>query len=275
MMHQTTPPVIAIMTDFGAGDGDVGVMKGVIAGIAPEAHLIDLTHEIAPQHVQSAAWILSSAYQYFPTMSVFLCVVDPGVGSARQAIALHAGNWFFVGPDNGLFSYVMAEQPVHMAVQLTNPAFQMPRVSSTFHGRDIFAPAAAHLAHLGAQALPQFGSALAPDSLVRLSAGQASREGSSIHGQIIHVDNFGNLITNIPLGMVPDLYTMPLPRLTFLKGQQVVDQRRRFFADGEEDGRAFLYGDSSGYVGVAVRNGSAARTLGAGYGSPFILHTDA
>lgn len=274
-MQHTSRPVIAIMTDFGLGDGDVGVMKGVIAGIAPEAHLIDLTHDIAPQRVPSASWILSSVYQYFPAMTTFLCVVDPGVGSARRAIALHAGNWFFVGPDNGLFSFVLNEQPAHAAVQLSNPAFQLPRVSSTFHGRDIFAPAAAHLARTGTQALSQFGPTLPLDSLVHLAAGLARREGSTINGQIIHVDHFGNLITNIPLSMVPDLYTMPLPRLIFPREQQVIDQRRRFFADGEDDSRAFLYADSSGYVGIAVRNGSAARILGVGYGSMFTFHTGA
>ena len=116
-------PVIALMTDFGIGDGDVGVMKGVIAGITPGAHIIDITHEIAPQQIPSGAWILAAAYRYFPTNTVFVCVVDPGVGSSRGAIALHAGEWFFVGPDNGLFSYVLAEQPVHAAVLLANPAY--------------------------------------------------------------------------------------------------------------------------------------------------------
>ena len=128
------------MTDFGIGDGDVGIMKGVIAAITPDAHIIDITHNIGPQNVPSGAWILASAYQYFPKNTVFVCVVDPGVGSARRAIALHAGDWYFVGPDNGLFSYVMSEQTIHAAVLLTNSSYHLPTVSSTFHGRDIFAP---------------------------------------------------------------------------------------------------------------------------------------
>src|SRR5919109_788362 len=112
-MHQLNPyPVIALMTDFGLDDGYVGVMKGVIAGITPHAQVIDITHNIAPQSVPSGAWILASAYRYFPKSTVFVCVVDPGVGSSRGAIAVHAGDWFFVGPDNGLFSYVLAEQPI-------------------------------------------------------------------------------------------------------------------------------------------------------------------
>src|SRR5947209_15114493 len=122
-------PVIALMTDFGLGDGDVGVMKGVIAGITPEVHIIDITHDIAPQNIPSGAWILASAYRYFPAGTAFVCVVDPGVGSVRAAIALHAGDWFFVGPDNGLFSYVLSEQPVHGAVTLSNPSYHLSQVS--------------------------------------------------------------------------------------------------------------------------------------------------
>ncbi|HLX56576.1 MAG TPA: SAM-dependent chlorinase/fluorinase, partial [Ktedonobacteraceae bacterium] len=138
MTHTTIHPVIALMTDFGVGDGDVGVMKGVIAGIAPDAHIIDITHSVPPQQIASGAWILAAAYRYFPANTVFVCVVDPGVGSTRGAIALHAGEWFFVGPDNGLFSYVLAEQPAHAAALLSNPAYHLQQVSATFHGRDIF-----------------------------------------------------------------------------------------------------------------------------------------
>src|SRR5947209_11763875 len=107
------------MTDFGSGDGDVGVMKGVIASLVPEAHIIDITHDVAPQRVASGAWILDSAYRYFPSGTVFVCVVDPGVGSARRAIALHAGEWFFVGPDTGLFSSVLSQHAVQQAVLLS------------------------------------------------------------------------------------------------------------------------------------------------------------
>src|SRR5947209_16690949 len=139
-------PVIAMMTDFGLGDGDVGVMKGVIIGIVPHVQIIDITHDVAPQNVPSGAWILASGYRYYPPGTVFVCVVDPGVGSSRGAIAMHAGDWFFVGPDNGLFSYIFVEQIVHEAVILDNSAYRLPQVSSTFHGRDIFAPAGAHLA---------------------------------------------------------------------------------------------------------------------------------
>ena len=266
MAQRHAHPVIALLTDFGFGDGYIGVMKGVIAGIAPGAHIIDITHEIAPQQISSGAWILASAYRYFPINTVFVCVVDPGVGSSREAIALHAGQWFFVGPDNGLFSYVLAEQPAHTAVLLSNPAYHLQSVSSTFHGRDIFAPVGAHLADKATAILHELGPALDPATLKRLEVGLPVRHGTTIEAHIIHVDHFGNLITDVPLIMVPDLFDLPQVQVMFPHNQRAIDQRRRFFADGPEDGQPFIYVDSSGYIGIAVRNGSATKTLQAGYG---------
>jgi S-adenosylmethionine hydrolase len=242
-------------------------MKGVIAGITPDTLMIDITHDVAPQNVASAAWILACSYRYFPAGTVFVCVVDPGVGSSRGALALHAGDWFFVGPDNGLFSYVLNEQTVHGAVELANPAYRLPQVSSTFHGRDIFAPAGAYLARNAGEVFPELGPALEPATLITLPGIGARRSGNRIEAHILHVDNFGNLITGIPLSMVPELFTAEHAVVTFPATGASVDQRRRFFADGEEDGRPFLYGDSSGYLGIAVRNGNAARTLNVGYGA--------
>lgn len=267
MANVASYPVVALLTDFGTGDGDVGVMKGVIAGITPSAHIIDITHDIAPQRIASGAWVLASGYRYFPAGTVFVCVVDPGVGSSRGAIALHAGDWFFVGPDNGLFSYILAEQPAHAAVLLSNPAYHLRHVSSTFHGRDIFSPVGAYLAREGAALMSDLGTPVDPAALIRLETTQPVRRGSTIGAYIIHVDNFGNLITSIPLTMLPDLFDLRHVRATFpQRGEKMVDERRRFFADGPEDGRPFIYGDSSGYIAIAVRNGSAARTLGAAYG---------
>src|SRR5947209_11297681 len=208
MEHIHSHPVIALLSDFGIGDGDVGVMKGVIAGITPGAHIIDITHEIAPQQIPSGAWILASAYRYFPTNTVFVCVVDPGVGSSRGAIALHAGEWFFVGPDNGLFSYILAEQPAHAATLLSNPAYHLQHVSSTFHGRDIFSPVGAHLAREGAALMRDLGASIDPTTLIRLESARSVRRGSNIEAHIIHVDNFGNLITSVPLTMLPDLFDL-------------------------------------------------------------------
>jgi len=271
MTHANNPnsrPVIALMTDFGIGDGDVGVMKGVIAGITPDAHIIDITHNVMPQNVPSGAWILASSYRYFPKNTVYVCVVDPGVGSVRKAIAVHAGDWFFVGPDNGLFSYIMAEQPIHAATLLTNATYHLPTVSSTFHGRDIFAPVGAYLARGLTEIFHELGTPVDPATLQRLQDSGATRHGTTIDAHIIHIDNFGNLITSIPLTLVPELFTASQLRIVFPGAGKVVEKRRQFFAEGPEDRQPFIYGDSSGYVGIAVRNGNAAQTLAIELGTP-------
>lgn len=273
MANASTYTVVALMTDFGTGEADIGVMKGVIAGITPGVRIIDLTHDIPPQRVASGAWVLAASYRYFPTNTVFVCVVDPGVGSSRGAIALHAGEWFFVGPDNGLFSYILAEQPAHAAVLLSNPAYHLRHVSATFHGRDIFSPVGAHLAREGSALMRDLGTAIDPASLKRLETGQPARHDSTIDAHIIHVDNFGNLITSIPLTMLPDLFDLPQVRAFFPAQGKTIDERRRFFAAGPEDGRPFIYGDSSGYIAVAVRNGNAAQTLSAAYGDAITFVT--
>lgn len=270
-----TRPVIALMTDFGLGDGNVGIMKGVIASIASDAHIIDITHDVAPQNVPSGAWILATAYRYFPKNTVYICVVDPGVGSTRRAIAVHAGDWFFVGPDNGLFSYVLAEQLVHAAVLLSNSTYHLPHISSTFHGRDIFAPVGAYLARGPAEIFHELGTPIDPITLQSLEVSLATRRGTAIDAHIVHIDNFGNLITSIPLSMVPELFTASQVRIIFPREGLVVEQRRRFFADGPDDMQAFIYVDSSGYVGIAMRDGNAAKTLGIGFGTSVTYLTSA
>src|SRR6266550_5658034 len=265
--------VVAIMTDFGLGESDVGVMKAVIVGITPDIHIIDITHDVPPQNVPSGAWILSYGYRYYPKDTVFVCVVDPGVGSTRAAIAVHAGDWYFVGPDNGLFSYVMSEQPIHAAVLLANSPYHLPTVSSTFHGRDIFAPVGAYLARGLTDIFFELGPSVDPAALRRLEVGGAVRHGTTINAHIVHVDNFGNLITSIPLTLVPELYTLSQVQIVLKDKGITVEKLRQYFAEGPDDGQAFIYGDSSGYVGIAVRNGNAAKTLGVGFGAPIALIT--
>lgn len=267
----TQPPFIVLLTDFGLNDA-VGMMKGVIARISPFAHCIDLSHEIAPQQVASGAWILATSYRYFPRGAIFVCVVDPGVGSTRRAIAISAGSWHFIGPDNGLFSYILAEQPVHGAVALTNPAYHLSPLSTTFHGRDLFSPMAAHLS-LGIP-LSDLGEALPVESLQRLPDLVPQRKGNQLAARIVHVDHFGNLITSIPLSMIPDWLTVPQARLSFPDSHHVISERRHFFAQEEhleETGQPFLFPDSSDYLGIAIRNGNAAQTLGVGAGASLLL----
>ncbi len=263
----STHPVVAFMTDFGLDDGDVGVLKGVALGITPDAQLIDITHTVAPQNVASGAWILSASYRYFPRGTVFVCVVDPGVGSSRKPIAVAAGDWYFVGPDNGLFSYVFAEQPVHSVVTLSQSAYHLPQVSSTFHGRDIFTPVGAHIA--SGVALSELGPSVDPVTLQRLDLRLATRQGNEIQdAHILHVDHFGNLVTNIPLRLVPDLFSSSHVEARLTHQKVHISERRPFFSDStqSQDTQPFLFGDSSGYVGIAIRNGNAARTLHVSYG---------
>jgi len=185
--------LITITTDFGTRDGYVGTMKGVIAGIAPDVPCIDITQEIPPKDVRSAAYVLWTALPYFPPESIHVVVVDPGVGTARRPVAARTLWGTLVGPDNGVFSYVWETAPPTRIVELSNPAYRTIAVSSTFHGRDIFSPAAAHLAR--GVPLDEFG--LEVTNPVRLPAPALTVTDSVIAGEVIYIDHFGNVITSI------------------------------------------------------------------------------
>ncbi|MGB2926923.1 MAG: SAM-dependent chlorinase/fluorinase [Limnothrix sp.] len=191
---------IALLTDFGIRDGYVGVMKGVIAAIAPTAICIDLSHELAPQDIWGGRFCLMSTAPYFPAQTIFLGVVDPGVGSARQGLAVKFEEGYFVGPDNGLVTGLLDIFGAIAAVRLDNPQYwrvpERDKISNTFHGRDIFAPVAAHLAN----DIPfeKLGSSVDLDSLVRLEIPTYTKTGDRLAGMIQHIDHFGNLITTIP-----------------------------------------------------------------------------
>src|SRR5262245_10456733 len=179
----TTRPVIALLTDFGLKDHYVGVMKGVVAGICPEAALIDITHDIPAQDVRTAALELDSSWRYFPPSAVILAVVDPGVGTERRAIGARIDGRFFVGPDNGLFDLVVQVQPPAEAVELANPRYARAMVSRTFEGRDRFAPAAAWLAR--GTPLAEFGARI--DLTPRLSWPSPTVNDAGVSGEVSHV----------------------------------------------------------------------------------------
>lgn len=186
--------VITLTTDFGTEDAYVGTMKGVILSINPKAILVDLCHQIEPQNIAQAAFVLGTAYPFFPQGTIHLVVVDPGVGSQRRAIILVTPSAYFVAPDNGVLSYVIEETPAFQAIALTNPRFWLSPVSSTFHGRDIFAPVAAHLS-LGVPP-EDFGEKV--PSLLTFPIPRPQRgENGELVGHILHIDHFGNLITDI------------------------------------------------------------------------------
>jgi S-adenosylmethionine hydrolase len=264
---------LALLTDFGTTDGYVAVMKGVILGRAPGVSLIDITHDIRPQDISSAAWVLATSYRYFPARTIFVCVVDPGVGSQRLPVAFHAGEWFFVGPNNGLFSYILQEQTVYEAVALTNPAHHLTEVSATFQGRDIFSPVAASI--VNAVPLTDLGVALRSSDLQRLDIVPPLVQNEQVSAQIVHVDHFGNLVTNIPIELLPDFFNYPVVQLQFVSTGTRISARRRFFADSpgkpEDNQQPFLYVDSSGYIGVALQNGNIANVLHMTVGQRVIL----
>jgi len=188
---------IALLTDFGTGDGFVGAMKGVILSINPGVQIVDISHEVEPFDILEGALLLKAHYKYFPTGTIFVAVVDPGVGSERKPVALRVGDYFFVGPDNGIFDLVVKElKGPPSAVVLENEKYQLPRVNNTFHGRDIFAPAAAYLSK--GVPLKEFGREI--DYEPKLNFPEAEGEGKKLRGEIIHFDRFGNAITNVPCG---------------------------------------------------------------------------
>jgi S-adenosylmethionine hydrolase len=270
-------PPIVLTTDFGLSDPYVGMMKGVILSINPHAVAIDLTHHIHPQNIQQAAFILGVSWRFFPRGSIHVVVVDPGVGTDRKAVLLITPSALFLGPDNGVFSYVLAEhldnpadQPGFMpmpnqcsAYQLTNPEYWRHPVSSTFHGRDVFAPVAAHLS-LGVK--PEtVGSPVS--ELVWLPRSQPLQEGNRIHGEVIYADHFGNLITNIHGSLVKG----EAPVLVEIKGHEIPGLSRTFHDDAEPTNQELLaLIGSHGHLEIAVPNGSAALALKAGPGEPVI-----
>jgi S-adenosylmethionine hydrolase len=253
----TTARALGLLTDFGLRDPYVGVMKAVALSIAPDTRFVDITHEIAPQDIEMGSWALGVAWRYFPTGSALVCVVDPGVGSARRAIALEAEGRYLVGPDNGLFTHVLDQASVQRCFALTNPAYHLPGASATFHGRDIFAPCGAHL--LAGVALEALGEPLDPATLARLPVPLAPAwEGDALVGRVAHVDHFGNLITDIPLA---SLETLLAPGMRVEIAGYIVTRAATHFASGPE-GAPFALRDSSGALAIAVRDGSAAGALG-------------
>jgi S-adenosylmethionine hydrolase len=193
-------PVIAMLSDFGHEDPYVGIMKAVVLRTAPEVQFVDLCHRVGAGDILQGALQLRSAMPYFPDGTVFLCVVDPGVGGSRRPIAARTKRFTVVGPDNGLLSLALAQEEVETVVHLTEPRFHLPEVSHTFHGRDVFAPVAAHLAR--GVAIGELGEVITDYKQIHLP--EPDRHNGHIAGVILEIDRFGNLSTNIPRTMLPD-----------------------------------------------------------------------
>ncbi len=255
--------LITLTTDFGQADHFVGAMKGVILGIAPRARIIDITHEISPYELGEAAFVIAQAWRYFPKGTIHVVVVDPGVGGARRPILAAAGGHYFVAPDNGVLTMIYDAAPARVR-EISNARLLGKNVSRTFHGRDVFAPAAAHLAR-GVPAA-RFGKLIEDSTRFSpLKPTQRSRHVWS--GSILKVDRFGNLITNLHIEEFPGVKTRPIELRI---GLERVRRLALTYAE-TEIGERFVIVGSSGYLEVAANQASAAKTLGCGAGAPVEL----
>lgn len=249
---------ITLLTDFGTEDAYVGVMKGVIAGINPDANVVDLTHAVAPQDVFGAAFLLASSFAYFPEGTIHVAVVDPGVGSARQIVCVKTARYLFLAPDNGLLTLVAEREKPRLMVAVTERKYFLPEVSHTFHGRDLFAPVAARLS-LGLNP-----SKLGPRlrKLMRLEFPQPARISGGWRGEVIHVDRFGNLVTNISEEILAKA-----KRLSIRVGRRRIHGLRRSYAEAKPGELLAIVG-STGHVEISVNLGNAAQMLRVGRGAP-------
>jgi S-adenosylmethionine hydrolase len=278
-------PIITLLTDFGELDAFVGIMKGVILRIVPDAQLVDLSHQVPPQDVRHAAFQLMTAVEFFPEGAVHLVVVDPGVGSARRPIAVSTPRASFVGPDNGVFTYALALAEQYTAVELTNPEYHLPDVSTTFHGRDIFSPTAAHLAN--GVPLSELGPLV--KKIVQLDLPRLKVEEGYIEAEVLNIDHFGNLRTSIhvltweddkTLSLQPvfgsSLVESPVTRISAKKartqvGSLKIDGISETFSDVQIGQPVAMVG-SEGGLDIAVNQGDAARDYGVKTGDLVSLH---
>jgi len=260
-------PIITLLTDFGLRDPYVGIMKGIISGIAPNAKIIDLTHLIPPQDIRAGALALDRSCKYFPPGTIHLAVVDPGVGTERHALAMRIDRQLFIGPDNGLFTFIIQwgkeNRKQVKAFKIENPRFRLEPVSPVFHGRDLFAPAAAYLA--AGAALEDFGPEITNPFV--LSMAVPERTSSGWVGEIWAVDHFGSLETNFDNTL---LSGCDPKRARIHIAEKIIDRWVTTFAEGKP-GELVLLIDSADRLCISVVNGSAAKELGVGVGTPVEL----
>ncbi len=247
-------PVISLLTDFGHRDAFVGTMKGVILGICPAARIVDLSHGITPQRIAEGAFVLRTAYPYFPDGTVHVAVVDPGVGGDRRALIVETPRHRFVGPDNGIFAHVYARETDLRVISLTETRYMLPGISNTFHGRDVFAPVAGHLA-LG-RPLSDFGPEI--DDYHTGPPSEPAVHGGGIEGHVLHIDRYGNIITDIDEALFLEItrgkrFRIRLSGLTLDRVSASYDE-----AAG---GSALAILDSAGLLEIAVNGGHAAESL--------------
>jgi len=251
---------ITITSDFGNRDGFVGIMRGVIQGIAPQVNVIDISNEIDAGDIASGAWVLANAYEHFPQGTVHLAIVDPGVGTRRQGLIVCSRRYTFVAPDNGLLTYILNKEAPVDCYTIDQPSFWRENVSATFHGRDIFAPVAAHLA--AGKNAAYMGSSIDFEMLVRLPEPALKVDQGNARGVVVYVDRFGNLISNIPASQMETAKTCLLAGKQFDVGETY---------SSVPPGQPVAIAGSHGFVEVGVNGGSAAQIFEADVGTLLTL----
>lgn len=253
---------IALLTDFGTKDYFVGAMKGVILSINENAHIIDITHEIPNQDISAAGFNLNACYKNFPKKTIFVAVVDPGVGSERRAILVGTKDYYFIAPDNGLLSFAFQSEKEVKVYELTNEEFFHKPISRTFHGRDIFSPVAAHLSK-GIKPM-EFGREIKDYKNFKIKRPKKNENGE-IQAEIIHIDHFGNIILNISKSDLPKTFTVKL-------GNHQISNLRKYFADGvNSKNEAFMIFGSAELLEIVINQQSAANILSAKVGDKVII----
>jgi S-adenosylmethionine hydrolase len=253
------PPIITLTTDFGLDDHYTGAMKGVILGICPDARIVDISHGVTPFQIAEGAYVIAQAWRYFPAGTVHVVVVDPGVGTSRRPILVEAGGQYFVGPDNGVLSMVYTREQSQVRVISNEALFRHP-VSRTFHGRDVFAPVAAHVA-LGIP--PGIAGELIEDYLRPEFAAPVRAGEGSWRGRVLKIDRFGNIITNFH---ADDFGDLSQTRFSIRLGSATVGSLARTYAECLP-GELFAILGSSGYYEISMAQGSAAEKIGCDAGS--------
>jgi S-adenosylmethionine hydrolase len=256
--------IITLLTDFGIKDPYVASMKGVILNVNPQCTLIDITHHVNPHDFQEGAFLLAKTYSYFPKGTIHLAVVDPGVGGARKPILLVTQNYLFVGPDNGLFTLVAKRESVKQVIDLTNKKYFLPQINTTFHGRDIFAPVAAYLS-LGIPS-KTFGKKL--DHWVKLNFKEPVVRGKKLFGEILLIDHFGNLISDIDQARFIN-FTKGHPFVIRI-GEKAISNIKKGYWEGKKQEAIALFG-SGGFLEISINEGNAQRVLKVKKGEPITI----
>jgi len=253
--------IITLLTDFGERGPYVASMKGVILGINPEARIVDITHQIPPQDILEAAYILHTSHRYFPKGTIHIIVVDPGVGSRRRIIALKTEDHIFIAPDNGVLSLILKNEETKEIIEITNEKYFLKPVSDTFHGRDIFSPVAAYLS----KGIPLRNLGKRIEKIKELKIAKPEVKKEKLVGRIIHIDRFGNLVTNIDRKTLSKL-KIKNEKVKIEIGKRKITGVKKYYISVKRGELLALFG-SSGFLEISVNLGNASKVLGIGKGA--------